>query len=192
MTGKIASGRQRFGKPSVNLCAIPLRLLEAAEPEVVMGLFNFIKSAGRLIGLGGQDAVQDESKPAPPPPAAEAIRTEMERLGLPAQGMEVRVEGDTVRISGAVPDAATREKLILAAGNVAGIAKVEETISTAVAATAEPVFYTVAKGDTLSAIAKQHYGNANKYQAIFEANRPMLKDPDKIYPGQVLRIPPQP
>jgi nucleoid-associated protein YgaU len=157
-----------------------------------MGLFNFIKSAGRLIGLGGHDAVQDESKPAPPPPAADAIRTELERLGLPAQGMDVRVEGDTVRISGAAPDAATREKLILAAGNVAGIGKVEETISTAVASAAEPVFHTVAKGDTLSAIAKQHYGNANKYQAIFEANRPMLKDPDKIYPGQVLRIPPQP
>lgn len=52
-------------------------------------------------------------------------------------------------------------------------------------------FYTVQKGDTLSKIAKDHYGNANKYQQIFEANTPMLKHPDKIYPGQVLRIPPQ-
>jgi nucleoid-associated protein YgaU len=54
----------------------------------------------------------------------------------------------------------------------------------------EAVFYTVVKGDTLSRIAKQHYADANKYPAIFEANRPMLTHPDKIYPGQVLRIPP--
>lgn len=51
--------------------------------------------------------------------------------------------------------------------------------------------YTVEKGDTLSGIAKKMYGNANKYPQIFEANKPMLKDPDKIYPGQVLRIPPE-
>lgn len=51
--------------------------------------------------------------------------------------------------------------------------------------------YTVEKGDTLSKIAKQMYGDAAKYPVIFEANKPMLKDPDKIYPGQVLRIPPQ-
>ena len=49
--------------------------------------------------------------------------------------------------------------------------------------------YTVQSGDTLSKIAKEFYGSANKYQQIFEANKPMLKDPDKIYPGQVLRIP---
>ena len=49
--------------------------------------------------------------------------------------------------------------------------------------------YTVEKGDTLSRIAKEMYGDAGKYPAIFEANKPMLKDPDKIYPGQVLRIP---
>jgi nucleoid-associated protein YgaU len=53
----------------------------------------------------------------------------------------------------------------------------------------EPVFHTVKSGDTLSAISKQVYGDANKYNAIFEANRPMLSSPDKIYPGQSLRIP---
>ena len=50
--------------------------------------------------------------------------------------------------------------------------------------------YTVVKGDTLSAISKRQYGDANKYMRIFEANKPMLSDPNKIYPGQVLRIPP--
>ena len=157
-----------------------------------MGLFNFIKSAGRMLGIGGHDdAVQDESKQAPPPPAAEAIQKEIQNLGLNAKDLEVKVEGDTVRIAGTAADPETREKLILAAGNVAGIAKVEDAIQTTHPAAPEPVFYTVVKGDTLSAIAKRQYGNANKYMAIFDANRPMLSDPDKIYPGQVLRIPPQ-
>jgi nucleoid-associated protein YgaU len=49
--------------------------------------------------------------------------------------------------------------------------------------------YTVQKGDTLSKISKQYYGDPNKYNRIFEANRDQLKDPDKIFPGQVLRIP---
>ncbi len=49
--------------------------------------------------------------------------------------------------------------------------------------------YVVVKGDSLSKIAKSVYGDAMKYPAIFEANKPMLKDPDQIYPGQVLRIP---
>ena len=62
---------------------------------------------------------------------------------------------------------------------------------TVAAAAAEARFHTVVRGDTLSAIAKQFYGDAGKYNAIFEANRPMLSHPDKIYPGQVLRIPPQ-
>ncbi len=92
-------------------------------------------------------------------------------------------------LEGAAPaDAETREKLLLAVGNVAGVAQVDDRTSAAEAAS---TFYTVRKGDTLSAIAKSHYGNANAYTKIFEANRPMLENPDKIYPGQVLRIPPQ-
>ena len=54
----------------------------------------------------------------------------------------------------------------------------------------EAVYYTVVSGDTLSKISKVNYGDANKYMVIFEANEPMLTHPDKIYPGQVLRIPP--
>lgn len=156
-----------------------------------MGLHNFIKSAGRLLGIGGAsaDATQDESRPAPPPPAAEMIRAELARMGLPADTVQVEVEGDKVRLTGNAPDAATREKLILAAGNVAGIAHVEEQIQTETPAS-DPVFHTVTKGDTLSAIAKRHYGDANAYMRIFEANKPMLSNPDRIYPGQVLRVPP--
>ena len=50
-------------------------------------------------------------------------------------------------------------------------------------------FHDVVSGDTLSAISKKYYGDANKYNTIFEANKPMLSHPDKIYPGQKLRIP---
>ncbi|MCF3720785.1 LysM peptidoglycan-binding domain-containing protein, partial [Salmonella enterica subsp. enterica serovar Weltevreden] len=50
-------------------------------------------------------------------------------------------------------------------------------------------FYTVKSGDTLSAISKQVFGNANLYTKIFEANKPMLKSPESIYPGEGLRIP---
>ena len=87
-------------------------------------------------------------------------------------------------------DQETREKVILAAGNVNGVAGVEDNMT--VDLSQPPAqFYTVVKGDTLSKIAKQFYGNANEYPRIFEANRPMLSHPDKIYPGQNLRIPPK-
>jgi nucleoid-associated protein YgaU len=157
-----------------------------------MGLFSFIKAAGQLVGIGGSGSVQDESK-APPatPPDAVAIKGELEKLGLAPQDLDVQVEGDKVHLRGTAPDAATREKLILAAGNVAGIAAVDDALATQGATpAADPVFYTVVKGDTLSAIAQKHYGNASKYPVIFEANRPMLTHPDRIYPGQTLRIPP--
>jgi nucleoid-associated protein YgaU len=152
-----------------------------------MGLFNFVKAAGRLVGIGRAEAVQDETKPAPETPTAQAIRAEMDRLGLPAD-VQVAVEGDTVRLSGPVSDAETRERAILAAGNVAGVAAVQDDIAPA-APVPEPVFHTVVKGDTLSKIAAKHYGSGAKYPVIFAANTPMLTDPDKIYPGQVLRIP---
>jgi nucleoid-associated protein YgaU len=96
---------------------------------------------------------------------------------------------------------ADREKVVLAIGNTPGVGRVDDQLTVLAAVDDEgevveeeeeivAVMYTVKKGDTLSAIAKAHYGNANKYPVIFEANKPMLQDPDKIYPGQVLRIPP--
>jgi len=154
-----------------------------------MGVFDFIRSAGRILS-GRGDAVQDESKAPPPPPSAEAVQAELKRMGLDSEQVTVRVEGDTVHLEGAAATPEMKEKLVLAAGNIAGIARVQEAVTTPAAAP-EPVFYTVRKGDTLSRIAQQHYGAANAYPAIFEANRPMLSDPDRIYPGQVLRIPPR-
>ena len=101
-------------------------------------------------------------------------------------GVELKIYGDKVVVGGKAVDAETKEKIILAVGNVEGVGAVETTDD---ADTAEAVFHTVVKGDTLSAIAKKTLGNANLYNQIFEANKPMLTHPDKIYPGQVLRIP---
>jgi nucleoid-associated protein YgaU len=145
-----------------------------------MGLWNFIKGAGKKIGIGAAEAAEA--------PAPDALKAEVAELGLEAEGLEIVVEGDTVKLKGRAASQAEKEKVILAVGNIEGVAKVEEEIETPEPA-AEPVFHTVEKGDTLWAIAKAQLGDGNRYQEIFEANRPMLSHPDKIYPGQVLRIP---
>ena len=154
-----------------------------------MGLMSFIKEAGRKLGIGKAEATQPEGSPVPETPAADALKAEVDKLGLDVKDLKVDVDGDTVKVSGTTPDQATKEKLVVALGNVAGVAAVDDSV-TAEKAEPEAVIYVVKKGDTLSAIAQKQYGKASKYKAIFEANRPMLKDPDKIYPGQALRIPP--
>ncbi|WP_386683334.1 peptidoglycan-binding protein LysM [Loktanella sp. R86503] len=143
-----------------------------------MGLWNFVKNAGKK--LTGND---DEA------PSAEALSKEVSDLGLDAKDVDIKVDGDKVTVSskGKALTQEAKEKLILAVGNVDGVAAVEDAVEAEDAA--EPVFYTVKKGDTLSAIAQNTMGKASAYTAIFEANKPMLTHPDKIYPGQVLRIP---
>jgi nucleoid-associated protein YgaU len=124
---------------------------------------------------------------------AEAIVAYIEQQQLPVEGLVVKFDSreGSVTVSGIAADQATREKVLLCCGNVAGVSAVNDRM--AVKAQAQPAsqIHVVARGDTLSAIAKNYYGNANKYMAIFEANKPMLSHPDKIYPGQALRIPPQ-
>lgn len=144
-----------------------------------MGLFSFIKSAGEKLGLGGGNDAPD----------ADALKKEVQKHGLDMDGLDVAVDGDTVKVSGKAASQEVKEKIVLALGNVTGVAKVEEDITTE-APSEQATFYTVQSGDTLSKVAKEHYGDANKYMGIFEANKPMLSHPDKIYPGQVLRIPP--
>jgi nucleoid-associated protein YgaU len=147
-----------------------------------MGLWDFVKDAGKALGIGSADAA------VPAAPTPEALQKEVSDLGLRAEGLKVTVDGDKVNVSGKAASQAEREKVILAVGNVAGVAKVEDTIETPEPA-AEPVFHTVAKGDTLWKISEKTLGSGGRYKEIFEANRPMLSDPDRIYPGQVLRIP---
>ena len=143
-----------------------------------MGIFSFVRDVGEKLGLVDG---------APDP---EELAKEVKSHGLDAEDLDVKVEGDTVKVSGKTATQELREKIILTLGNVTGIGKVEEEIAVEESAD-EATFYEVKKGDTLWAIAKEHYGNGAKYNAIFEANRPMLKHPDKIYPGQSLRIPKQ-
>jgi nucleoid-associated protein YgaU len=112
----------------------------------------------------------------------------IKKMGLEVENLEVQIEGEKVIVSGSTADQATREKVILTVGNVEGVSEVEDNIQVVVPAP-EAQFHTVVSGDTLSKIAKHFYGNAMKYPVIFEANQPMLSHPDKIYPGQVLRIP---
>ena len=146
-----------------------------------MGLWDFVKDAGKALGIG-------DAKAAEAPPAPEALKKEVDDLGLKTEGLTVAVDGDTVKVTGKAPSQAEKEKVILAVGNVAGVARVEEAIETP-EPEAKPVFHTVVKGDTLWKIAEKTLGKGSRYPEIFEANRPMLSDPDKIYPGQVLRIP---
>ncbi len=154
-----------------------------------MGLFSFIKDAGaNLFGIGKTTA-QEAAE------AAAAKETKLEgtikALGFNVKDLVLKVNDDTVVITGEAESQEVREKVILVAGNVAGIAAVDDQMTVAPAKAEEPVaqFHTVVRGDTLSKIAKKFYGNAMKYPVIFEANKPMLTHPDKIYPGQVLRIP---
>ena len=163
-----------------------------------MGLFSFIKDAGeKLFGTGKAAAASSSGSAAASvdqvavnDKAAAAIAAYIQALKIAPADLQVTFDGasETVTVTGTAPDQATRERILLAAGNVQGVGSVNDQM-TVEHSEPEARFHTVAKGETLSAIAKTHYGNANKYMLIFEANKPMLSHPDKIYPGQMLRIP---
>ena len=165
-----------------------------------MGLIDFVKEAGeKLFGRGKAEAAAPAEAAADPAKAkaandaaGDAILGYIKAQNLSATGLTVTFDGatSTVNVFGVAPDQATREKIVLAAGNVAGVAKVNDMMSVD-RSEPEAQYYTVKSGDTLSKISKQFYGDANQYNKIFEANKPMLKHPDKIYPGQNLRIPPK-
>lgn len=152
-----------------------------------MGLFSFLKNAGAKLFPGKKKEAAPEVKSAEQL-KIEALLGEVNRLGLPVSGIQVEL-GESVTVYGNADTNADREKVILALGNVEGISVVEDKIEVA-NPEPEAIFVVVQKGDSLSKIAKAQYGDPMKYQAIFEANQPMLTHPDKIYPGQTLRIPP--
>lgn len=173
-----------------------------------MGLFTFVKEAGQAMFGDDEDQAGKEALAAVLERKREKKLAEMvSEVGIPAENLKIDIHDDTVTITGSTPTQESREKIVLLIGNTVGVARVDDRLrvtgaiekaeapTAADGATGETteggaVFHTVARGDTLSAIAKKYYGNAGKYPAIFEANKPLLSDPDKIYPGQVLRIPP--
>ncbi len=154
-----------------------------------MGLLNFFKGVGEKI-FGGHDAPATPTAPAgdPEPLKASALLNHVKQLGLAFEKLTVKTKGDTVTLEGQVAKQEDAEKIALAVGNVEGVKVVDNQL---VVDSPEPEagYHTVESGDTLSAISKKVYGDPMKYGVIFEANKPMLKSPDLIYPGQVLRIP---
>ena len=157
-----------------------------------MGLFSFIKDAGAKI-FGGKTSAERAAEAAAAEKAAEAtaarkLEETINDLQLKVEDLSVHIDDDRATITGAAYDQATKEKVVLVVGNSSGIATVDDQM-TVEHVEPEAQFHTVVSGDTLGKIAKKYYGNAMKYPVIFEANKPMLKDPDLIYPGQVLRIP---
>jgi nucleoid-associated protein YgaU len=172
-----------------------------------MGFFDFVKTAGDKAAETAtktEEVSQDRLNQL----RAKNINKELAALDIDGEQVNVSVDGETVVLTGSAPNQEAMEKMVLCAGNQFGIGQVDcrlevdapnppvteasnDAPAPAVAPTASvgTVFYTVKSGDTLGGIAAAHYGDAGKYPIIFEANQPMLKDPDKIYPGQSLRIP---
>ncbi|HEY0092366.1 MAG TPA: peptidoglycan-binding protein LysM [Flavobacterium sp.] len=150
-----------------------------------MGLFSFIKGVGKkLFGKKETEAPTEERAQL----KASVLLQYIKDLGLPFQSIKIILRGDDIVVSGTVDSQADSEKIVLALGNVEGVDTVDNQMTVS-NPTPEARYHTVVSGDTLSKIAKVYYADAMKYPVIFEANKPMLKDPDEIYPGQVIRIP---
>ena len=146
-----------------------------------MGLISFVKSAGaKLFGAS-------EAKAA----TVDDMHKELAKHGLDASDVKITVDGDKVHVTGNAANTEQAEKIAIALGNTVGVQTVQNDIKPATSAP-ESKFYTVKSGDTLWAISEREYGKGkgDKYDTIFQANKPMLTHPDKIYPGQVLRVPP--
>lgn len=159
-----------------------------------MGLISFIKDAGAYLFGTGTAVAKEQAKPV----TTDILKQQIDTLGIAVENLQLAFNDPVAVVGGTVGSQSDKEKVVLGVGNTPGVGEVDDQLAVRAAASAPAAgsaapatMYTVKKGDTLSAIAKAHYGDANKYQKIFEANTPMLKHPDKIYPGQVLRIPPQ-
>ncbi|ABA72026.1 MULTISPECIES: peptidoglycan-binding protein LysM [Pseudomonas] len=145
-----------------------------------MSLLSFVKEAGEklldLLTPGNANA-------------SEQLKEHISKVGLGNPNVQATVDGDKVTVTGEVASQEEKEKILLAVGNIEGVGSVDDQITVTGPVVAAARFVVVKKGDTLSAISLAVYGNANQYNKIFEANKPMLKDVNKIYPGQTLRIP---
>ncbi len=149
-----------------------------------MGLVDFIKSAGEKI-FGKNESEKEAEK-------AQAILSHIKKYNFDVENLKVEFDDETVTVYGTAADKKEKNRVLVTAGNIEGVGKVEDKIDVKKddeETDAEKDFYTVQSGDSLSKISKSVYGDAMKYNVIFEANRPMLTDPDKIYPGQKLVIP---
>jgi nucleoid-associated protein YgaU len=161
-----------------------------------MGLIDFVKNVGKKLLSHDDEPAPGDGGPSPEELAtlqnrkkATALVQLVQASGLAVERLDIAVDGDKVAVQGRVKTQADKEKLVLLCGNHADFAKVDDSGIEVTEPAPEATYYEVKSGDTLSKIAQEQYGSASKYPAIFEANKPMLKDPDHIYPGQKLRIP---
>lgn len=161
-----------------------------------MGLFSFVKEFGKKI-FKSKEEHETETPGVQPDVIAQhqkdAVRRYIDGVGLEIKNFDFTLDGHgKLTLTGECATKADYEKVALTAGNIAGVAEVDNNMTIAAVETMEQkdsTLYTVEKGDSLWKIAETNYGNGSKYKLIVEANQPMIKDEDEIYPGQVLRIP---
>ncbi len=170
-----------------------------------MGIFDFVKNAGaKIFGSEEEEVVEETAAEPEVNHLREKVLSEQKAeresqkamqltnivwdFDVNVENLEITVLDDIATLQGTVESQSDLEKIVLLIGNTEGIAQVDAQMEV-VTPEPEATFYTVVKGDNLSKIAKAHYGKSSRYPEIFEANKPMLSHPDKIYPGQVLRIP---
>ena len=159
-----------------------------------MGIFDFVSNAGaKLFGKDKKPEITaidtEKIKRVAEETKAAALTEQVKGFKFKIEDLVIDYKDNSAILYGKVPTQAEKEKIILTVGNVNGVARVDDRMEV-LQKEPEAQFYTVQPGDSLSKIAKKFYGNAMKYPVIFEANKPMLTNPDRIYPGQVLRIPP--
>lgn len=162
-----------------------------------MGMFDFVTNAGSKLGGKVFDMLNDKEDINQPSTISKErmdelrkanIENTIKEVGLPVESLDVSVDDGKVTLNGAVENQADLEKIVIAAGNQQGVSQVDAQLNVN-NPQPESLMYTVISGDTLGKISQQHLGSSGKYMQIFEANQPLLSDPNKIYPGQVLRIP---
>ena len=148
-----------------------------------MGILDFVRSAGTRLEKKDEpdEAFLERRK-------GNELMQHVIALGFEVDKFRVDYDDGVATVKGKVSDQSIREKVLLAIGNTQGVAQVDDRMEV-VEPAPEATMYTVKSGDSLGKIARAHYGDAAKYPMIFEANQPLLTDPNKIYPGQVLRIP---
>lgn len=144
-----------------------------------MGLFDFVSDIGKKLFNKEEDA-------------SKAVTAHLTEDNPGVEDVKVTVENGVANISGVASTAAAVEKAVLMAGNIAGITNVkidDVKITSGEQLAGDDEFYVIQKGDTLWKIAEKAYGNGAKYTAIVAANKEVIKDADKIFPGQKIRIP---
>ena len=144
-----------------------------------MGLFDFARNIGKKL-FGKEDE------------APAAIKQHIEEDNPGVSNLQVQVKDGVASLTGQAQSAEALEKAVLMTGNALGIDKVQAdqmSIADGSKVGGDDEFYVIQKGDTLWKIAEKAYGDGSKYNRIVEVNREVIRDPNKIFPGQKIRIP---